>query len=155
MITAVDTNIFLDILIPNQTYIRSSIRKLEEASKGNQIIICEIVYTELASQFENQSDLKTFLFDTHIEIIWNNQESLFNAGKLWMEYLRQYPRKRYCPECGKQIEIFCPGCNYKFNTPRRILNDFIIGSHAKNFADSFLTRDRGFYRKYFSGITIL
>ncbi|MBI5411297.1 MAG: type II toxin-antitoxin system VapC family toxin [Nitrospirae bacterium] len=37
----------------------------------------------------------------------------------------------------------------------RIPADFLIGAHAFHEADQFLTRDRGFYRRYFSGLTIL
>ena len=38
---------------------------------------------------------------------------------------------------------------------QRILADFLIGSHAFHEADQLLTRDRGFYRRYFSGLMIL
>jgi hypothetical protein len=35
------------------------------------------------------------------------------------------------------------------------LTDFLIGDFAKMQADRFLARDRGFYRKYFSGLNIV
>ena len=154
MITAVDTNILLDILIPNQPHLKSSLQKLEKASKKGKIIICEIVYAELASQFDNLSDLNAFLTDTHIEIVWNSKESLFTTSRIWIEYHVQHSKKRFCPECGKQINAACPLCGSRLNIPRRILNDFIVGTHAQTFADTFLTRDRGFYRKNFSDVTL-
>ena len=68
MITAIDTNILLDLLIPNQSFVDSSIRKLENNSAKGNLIICDIVYTELASQFDRLTDLNKFLSDTKIEV---------------------------------------------------------------------------------------
>lgn len=155
MITAVDTNVLLDILIPNQIYLESSLKKIENASGKGKIIICEIVFTELASQFPDIGELNNFLNVTHIELIWNNKESLFDASRLWIKYIQKNHKKKSCSECGRTIDPACPLCESKLNFPRRMLNDFIIGSHANIFADAFITRDRGFYRSYFSGIKII
>jgi predicted nucleic acid-binding protein len=155
LITAVDTNILLDILIPDQTFQKESLLKLETASSKGKIIICEIVFTELASQFANIRDLNNFLNHTCIEVIISNKETFFSASRIWRDYCSKYKKEKFCPECGIKINIRCPKCSKEFNRPRRILNDFIIASHAKSFADVFLTRDLGFYRKYFSDLKIL
>jgi len=63
MITAVDTNILLDIIIPDQDFLKSSLQKLESSSNKGRMIICEIVCTELASQFQYESELNTFVND--------------------------------------------------------------------------------------------
>ena len=40
-------------------------------------------------------------------------------------------------------------------TRHRVLADFLISAHAAIKADRFVTRDRGFYRTHFSGLSIL
>jgi predicted nucleic acid-binding protein len=53
------------------------------------------------------------------------------AGTLWQEYRRQARGAR-----------------------NRIVSDYLIGAHALLRADTLLTRDRGFYRRYFSNLDV-
>jgi len=40
-------------------------------------------------------------------------------------------------------------------TRRRIAADFLIGAHAFVQCDRLLSRDSGFFRKYFSDVTLI
>ena len=43
----------------------------------------------------------------------------------------------------------------QYRAEDRIVPDFIIGAHARQQSDRLLTRDRGFYRSWFAGLTVL
>ena len=88
MITAIDTNILLDILIPDEAHLTSSKEILNEYLSKGQLIICELVYAELASQFSDEQELHDFFSDTGIRLMPSNKEVLYRAGKAWKEYAR-------------------------------------------------------------------
>jgi len=51
MITAVDTNVLLDIFFPDKKFAAESARLLKLAFNEGALIICDIVYAELVPQF--------------------------------------------------------------------------------------------------------
>ena len=55
MTVAVDTNILLDVLLPDPNYKDSSLNLLTRYMKTDQLIISEVVYSELASQFPEEN----------------------------------------------------------------------------------------------------
>lgn len=154
MITAIDTNILLDILIPDEAHSLGSKRLLDRCLERGQLVICEVVYAELSSQFPSERELRNFLLDTGIRLIHSSREVLYLAGERWRTYSRKREGTTQCPHCGEKISITCPRCHQTVALRDRILGDFIIGAHAFLHAELLLTRDRGFYHTYFKELRI-
>ncbi len=131
MITAIDTNIFLDILAPNEKFIDASVRALENAASVGSLVICDLVYAELCVHFETQRECDRFLESNEIRVEPLRRETHFLASRAWRAYRLQVGRRT------------------------RMLVDFLIGAHAQTQANSLLSRDRGFYKKMFQSLTLI
>ena len=125
MITAVDTNVLLDIFIPSDQHGLRSRDWLSTAYNAGLIIICDIVYAELVAFFGERAALDRALQEVNVATSPLDTSIAYEAGLRWIQYRRAGgPRQR-------------------------ILADFLIGAHAVTAADAFLTRDLGFYATYF------
>ncbi|MDE0217771.1 MAG: type II toxin-antitoxin system VapC family toxin [Spirochaetaceae bacterium] len=130
MTTAVDTNLLLDVLLPNPDFVEQSLGLLEAAAKDGPLVMSDLVYAELAAFFACKDELDGFLRESSIRRDSLSDGALFLAGRSWREYR----------SAGGQRD--------------RIISDFLIGAHAQVQAGRLATRDRGFYRRYFRGLTI-
>jgi predicted nucleic acid-binding protein len=156
MITAVDTNIILDVLIPGDPFSQSSKALLEKQFSKGKLIICEVVFAELAAQFPSEPDLKTFLAETGMRLEYSNPKSLYTAGTRWLKYSRKIKKAgASCPQCGQSFMVTCPQCNKPLTRRLHVLADFLIGAHALVTADFLLTRDLGIYKTYFKDLKIV
>ena len=61
MITAIDTNVLLDILAPDPEYFERSVQAIEEAAHAGSLVVCDLVYAELCVHFQHQTDCDQFL----------------------------------------------------------------------------------------------
>jgi len=156
MITAVDTNIILDVLIPGEPFGESSKKLLDHHLSKGRLIICEIVFAELAAEFPSKEELTLFLTDTGMRLVYSNENSLFLAGSRWTEYTRKSDRYRFsCSNCGNSFELTCPQCASKLTKRLHVLADFLIGAHALVQADCILSRDLGVYKTYFNDLQVI
>jgi len=131
MITFVDTNILLDVFLPDPEFGEKSSGYLERSFHEGSLIINEIVYAELAPQFSSQRLLDKTLLKLGIRILPIDRETAYTAGIAWQQYRRAGGKRE------------------------RIISDFLIGAHALVHTDRLLTRDRGFYKIYFKNLKVI
>jgi predicted nucleic acid-binding protein len=155
MIITLDTNVLLDILIPNSTHVQASLKCLTSFDHTAKLTICEVVCAELGSQFKVLPELTNFLKDTGIQVVSSNAHSLFEASCSWKKYAARKKAPRICPFCGKHQQSVCTSCKNPLSYRQHIISDFLIGAHAKMQAEKLVTRDRGFYRHYFKDLEII
>lgn len=154
MTTAVDTNVLLDLLIPDSPHNLSARRSLAAASEEGAIVVSEPVIAELAGQFDDHVSLQMFLDSTRLIHQPSNNRVLHSAGVAWREYTRRRDRALICPSCAtSQTPSWC-GCGSAPSVRQHLVSDFLIGAHALEYADQLLTRDRGYYQTYFPGLQL-
>ena len=86
MITAIDTNILLDVLVPNEDFYEASANGLQEAAGEGSLLISDIVYAELCIHFEIQRECDAFLEANEIRVQSMTREAHFHASRAWRTY---------------------------------------------------------------------
>ena len=156
MITAVDTNIVLDVLIPGEPFGESSKELLDHHSSKGKLILCEVVFAELAARFPSEEELASFLADTRMSLVYSDEKSLYMAGSRWAQYARKSTKNRFsCGKCGHAFDATCPQCKAALTKRLHVLADFLVGAHALVQADCILSRDLGVYKTYFSDLAVI
>lgn len=131
MITAVDTNILIDLFASDSPFREQSAEALAQCLDQGAVVACGIVWIELAPAAPSNQDVQERLSSLPVSLDTISEESYMLAAGIWR--------------------------NYKLSggSRERIVADFIIGAHALIQCDRLLTRDRGFYRRYYKELKIL
>lgn len=129
MISAVDTSVLLDVILGDEHHGPQSNEWLRRAYDRGAILICDLVYAELAPAFDSREALDHSLRKINASVSAIDTDIAYEAGRRWLRYRQAGgPRKR-------------------------IITDFLIGVHALATSETFLTRDRGFFATYFPELT--
>ena len=132
MITAVDTDILVDLVLPDPSHATTSKAHLDLVYREGALIINEVVYAELAAQFPSQDSLDEFLGRTSIRLEPSQREALHAASQAWLVYTGRRSRGLQCPHCDQIQSVTCPGCGNSIEPRQHILADFLIGGMPSN-----------------------
>jgi hypothetical protein len=131
VITAVDSNILIDILCADPRWGRNSERSLRQCLAGGSVVACDVVYGEVAGLFPSADRAREVLHSLGVRFEPTPEAAALDASRIYRQY-----RGRG----GSRV---------------RLMPDFLVGSHARVVADRLLTRDRGFYRAYYRALTVI
>jgi predicted nucleic acid-binding protein len=130
MKTAIDTSALFAIF-NNESNAPRWVAHLTKARAEGRLVICDVVYAELAAGFKEIALLDQAIAKLGIVFEAVNPESAFLAGRIHRLYRdAKGPRQRMIP-------------------------DFLIGSHALCQTDRLAAADRGYFRDYFEDLSLL
>ena len=127
----VDSNVLLDIFTDDPVWFTWSEQMLSRYARSHDLIINEVIYTELSVSFKKIEDLEASLRVASIALVPSPKEALFLAGKVFLSY-----RKRG----GTKVST---------------LPDFFIGAQAAVQKLPLLTRDTKRYKTYYPTLNLI
>lgn len=132
MRTALDSSVVLDVVLADPRHADRSEAALRRAASEGALVMGECVLAEVVPAFA-PGEIDEFLRDWNIVFVPSTRESAALAGEMFRAHLE---RRRS-------------------GGARRVIPDFLIGAHALLTCERLLARDRGYFRDYFEGLSLI
>jgi predicted nucleic acid-binding protein len=130
MRTAIDSSVLWSVF-RGESDARAWVDLLVAARRESGLVVCDVVFAEIAPFFRRVEELNSKLESLGVEYDAIDRASAFAAGEIFKTYRR---------EGGPRV---------------RLIPDFLVGAHALHQAGRLAARDRGYLRRYFPQLRIL
>jgi len=130
--TAVDSSVILDVVLDDPRYRDRSLRALKEERRRGGLIVCPIVWAEVFSAARQPESLGALMERAGLSYDPFDRASADLAGRLFQHYRRVSGTRR-----------------------THGLADFLVGAHAQIRGGRLLSRDRGFYSRFFEALEVI